>query len=344
MKRILVMRSGAVGDFVLTLPVLAALRERWPAAEIEVVGQPHIACLAVDAGLADKVSRWDDPLWTGLFGERDSLPPELTNLLASRDAIISFTPDPDRKLEERLRRACPGRVVVHPPLPPDSPRVHATEHLLGALAPFGIEPRGRSARLSMSVDRTRWAASYLVSRGIRRGVEPIVVIHPGSGSKKKCWPLSCFEHVARPLVEESGCRVVFAAGPADEHLMPGLKRLPEALAHVLAGLSLLELAAVLSHTQCYLGNDSGVTHLAAALGVPTVAVFGPTDPSVWAPLGPHVRVVQGHCPAGPCSREGRAQCPRQVCMESVEPELVLSHVLSALDKAQVYDTLLENTP
>lgn len=341
MKRILVMRSGAVGDFVLTLPVLAALRERWPAAEIEVVGHPDIACLAVEAGLADKVSRWDDPAWLGLFREGDSLPPGLAASLAARDTIISFTPDPDRALEKRVRRACPGKVVVHSPLPASLPKVHATEHLLGALAPFGIEPRRRTARLALSDEQARWGASYLASQGIRAGVEPIVAIHPGSGSRKKCWPWPRFESAARSLIDQHGCRLIVTAGPADEHLLPALT-LHASRVTIVTGLDLLQLASVLSHAQCCLGNDSGVTHLAAALGVPTVAVFGPTDASVWAPLGPHVTVVQGVCPTGPCSREQRAQCPRQVCLESVSPAEVLSHVLAALDRAQTLETALQS--
>ncbi len=289
MNRILIMRAGAVGDFILTLPVFEALRERWPSAEIEVAGHPEVACLAVDAGLADSVLRYDAPMWSALFVEEGGLPSALREKLAAQDAVISFTPDADGVMERRLRRACSGAVIVHPPKPASG---HATEHLMGALACFGISAEARPARICLREERLAWGRQQLARRGIDAG--RLVWIHPGSGGLRKCWPWERFEEAVHTLADARGAHVALSAGPADERLLPALTRAASGRVHRVAGLPLIELSAMLAHARCYIGNDSGITHLAAALGVPTVAIFGPTDPAVWAPRGEHVHVV--HAP------------------------------------------------
>jgi ADP-heptose:LPS heptosyltransferase len=114
-------------------------------------------------------------------------------------------------------------------------------------------------------------------------------VHPGSGGKRKCWPAQRFAELAARL----RAPVLLLEGPADAD---ACREFAEALASSVpaarvTGVSLSRLAALLSESRGYMGNDSGVSHLAAALGVPTIAVFGPTDPAVWAPLGPEVSVV-----------------------------------------------------
>jgi ADP-heptose:LPS heptosyltransferase len=133
---------------------------------------------------------------------------------------------------------------------------------------------------------------------MRRGADRVrslgnhaIGIHPGSGSPRKNWPLERFVQVAR-LVEQRGVlRPLFLLGEAEGGMDAQLSRLCPGLS-CLKGAELLELAGTLSHCRGYVGNDSGVTHLAAALGVPVVAIFGPTDPAVWAPRGAQVRVVR----------------------------------------------------
>lgn len=300
MNRILVIRAGAVGDFVVTLPVLDALRKRWPGAQIEVVGHPRIAGLALEAGIVDRVSRFEDPVWSALFVEQGALPSGLARVLAGQDAVISFTPDANGVMGRRLREACAGPVVVHPPKPSS---VHVTGHLLGALASFGIPSAPRPARLGLPAGRCRRGAAHVASLGL--DVRRLAAVHAGSGGEHKCWPWERFEALVRALVDNLGCDVILTAGPADERLLPRMRALEAARVRVVAGMDLLDLAGVLVHARRYVGNDSGITHLAAALEVSTVAIFGPTDPAVWAPLGRHVSVVYNPC------------------LAAVEPEAVL---------------------
>jgi ADP-heptose:LPS heptosyltransferase len=120
-----------------------------------------------------------------------------------------------------------------------------------------------------------------------------MVLHPGAGSPAKAWP--GFPDLARRL-GAAGMPVVVTTGPADREVARWLEAAPGVDCHPAPDLSLRELAALAATARGWVGNDSGPTHLAAAAGTPTVALFGPTDPAVWAPLGPRVTVLAG---AGP---------------------------------------------
>jgi ADP-heptose:LPS heptosyltransferase len=109
-----------------------------------------------------------------------------------------------------------------------------------------------------------------------------VLLHPGSGSPKKNWPLEYFQELAQRL-NATGLTTAFTHGPAEDNLP---------LENCLPPMSLPDLARTLASAHLYIGNDTGITHLAAAVGTPTLALFGPTNPTVWAPRGPHVHVLQ----------------------------------------------------
>ena len=133
------------------------------------------------------------------------------------------------------------------------------------------------------------------------GPGPWLAVAPGSGHPRKNWPLAHYYEVSRALGWEYGLQTVWLAGPAEEEMLPYLGALAKAQGQVLlANRPLARLARVLSRCRLYLGNDSGLTHLAAAVGEPEVlALFGPTDPRVWAPLGPRVRTLTGAVSPGP---------------------------------------------
>ena len=130
---------------------------------------------------------------------------------------------------------------------------------------------------------------------------PDVILHPGSGGQRKNWALDRFITLAAAL-EARGRQVHWLLGPAEEGLS-----LPTQAAVLNAG-SLLALAARLQQAALYIGNDSGISHLAGSVGCPVVAVFGPTDPRVWRPLGPRVRVVRTSATAWPETGEVLEAC------------------------------------
>jgi ADP-heptose:LPS heptosyltransferase len=147
------------------------------------------------------------------------------------------------------------------------------------------------------------SASTGVSRNLGVDASRYAILHAGSGSTRKNWPAERWAEVIAMLPVERDLRLVLTLGPAEEAAAPALldalgRLAPERQVVIARDLDLFELAALLQGASLFLGNDSGVAHLAAGLGRPTVAVFGPTDPQVWRPRGPSVRTLGGNEQAG----------------------------------------------
>ena len=287
--RILVLRGGALGDFVVTLPALVALRERWPDGFIEVVGYPHVAELARQGGLADRVTSLHGAGIARFFSLRPEFPDDQVEWIRSFDFILSYLHDPDGVVVDNLKRAGARTVLHGSPLVTDD---HAVDHLLKPLESLAIYARGRAPRLVLPPAPAPRALPV-----------PYAVMHPGSGSAKKNAPLPWFLELAHRMEQERAVTPVFLTGEADADVAAQLSACAPHRTH-LRDLSLLEAARVLAGAVTYVGNDSGITHLAAALGAPTLAVFGPTDPEQWGPRGEQVRIVRA--PAGDWSQLGPA--------------------------------------
>ncbi len=259
--RTLVVHTGGVGDFILALPALERLGRQGP---LELAGRPERLQLAVDAGIAEAAHDLDSIAFDSLFAEPA---PALTEFTRRFDRAVVWMRDDDGFIKERMGAMGIEDVRVFPGLPPEDWESRAGAYYAGCLD----VPSTPGWRLR--VERTH-------------GAKNAVVIHPGSGGGRKNWPMVEFAAVAQ-ILEAQGEEVRWSRGPADEAIV-----VPNTWS-VLPARPLTELAKDLAGAALYLGNDSGITHLAAAVGCPTVAIFGPTNPRVWAPRGDHVRVVQG---------------------------------------------------
>lgn len=147
----------------------------------------------------------------------------------------------------------------------------------------------------LKAEARRWLAAEI---GPRR----IIVIHPGSGSPAKNWPAEKFAALARKIRAESDCEPLIIGGEADEKAIALMRSLLPGF-HFLVNVALADVASVISVSAGYVGNDSGITHLAAALSIPVAALFGPTDPARWAPRGDNVSIIRSKAP----SRESLAE-------------------------------------
>ena len=275
--RFLVLRGGAIGDFIATLPVLQALRTQWPAATIEIWGYPHIADLAVAAGLAQAVVSLDRAEMARFFVPEPSFTDAQVAAVRSFDLIFNYLHDPVGQVRSNLLLAGAKQVLSGSPIIKRGPAVPFLLEPLQALAIY--ETDGTPALDFPAALRARGRAR-LQALGLRG--RPMVV-HPGSGSPTKNWPAERFVEIMRRL-PAAGRETVAVLGEADVAEAAVLAReLPKM--PVLAGLTLTELAATLAECGAFLGNDSGIAHLAAAVGLPTTAIFGPSDADVWAPRG-----------------------------------------------------------
>ncbi len=258
----LVYHAGALGDFITALPAIAAWRG--PARTV-LLGRPAHAALAAppfhqawDAGSAR---------FAPLFAPGAAWEAATAALFAGVDAALLFA-SASSPLAENLRFLGVSRVDRHDPRPACAqPIVDYHLAAVGAAHLAGAVP-------SVS---TRALAGITVEPGT-------VAIAPGSGSPTKNWPMDSFVTLSG-LLEEKGMRPAWVTGPAEEtlDLSAGVR--------VWKNMPLPALAATLARCRLFVGNDSGVTHLAAACGCPTVALFGATDPDVWAPRGRAVRIV-----------------------------------------------------
>lgn len=281
--RFLVLRGGALGDFIVTLPVLAALRERWPDGFVEVVGYTHIAELARAGGLADRVTSLHGANIARFFSLRPDFPEEQVDWIRSFDFILTYLHDPDGLVADNLKRAGARTVLYGSPLVTEG---HAVDHLMKPLTSLAIYADAAIPRLTLGPGAADAGRARVAGQGV---TGPFAVLHPGSGSPRKNRPLSEFLERARRLQSERCLTPVFLTGEADAGVARELEQASTPFLH-LQNLPLLNVAELLSAASQYIGNDSGITHLAAALGTPTLALFGPSDPAQWSPRGPHVHL------------------------------------------------------
>lgn len=283
--RLLVLRGGAIGDFVATLPALRALRNRWPEAYIELIGYPHVARLALQDGLVDRVESLDRAGIALYFAEHPVFPPAQTEFIRSFDLVLSYLHDRQGLVRDNLERAGAKQVIYGSPLVEGDH--HAVDHLLKPLETLAIYETGAQPALRLDPELRAAGQALLAERGL---CAPVYVLHPGSGSPRKNWPLERFVALADRIRRAGLGRPVFLVGEADEPLRRSLQeRWPDT--PLFADLSVLQACGLLSACQAYIGNDSGVTHLAAALGLPVLALFGPSSVRHWAPRGTRVQVV-----------------------------------------------------
>ena len=292
MQRILVVRGGAVGDVILTLPAIGALRLALPRTRIAVMGDAKRLCLARHPAYADDVA--DAETWDihRLFGREPRVPQQLATYLAGFDLILSYLPTPDAAFTDNLKQYCPGEVITWSPHP--SAGVHVTNHLMEPVLRYANQSLSAEPRVFPDTEHRRAADRFRQSAGFpERGV---LAVHPGSSGRQKLWPLEGWRHVIAWAAFE-GISGVLICGPAEEEraLGPLLSALGPAW-QVLRNAPLPTLAAILAKCEVFAGHDSGITHLAAAVGTRTLALFGPTDPRVWGPRSQRCCVMQ---PAAP---------------------------------------------
>jgi len=307
-NRILIIRPGALGDFILTLPVIAGLRELYPAARLEVMARGGAACLA--AGLADK---------TGDLNACElSLPGRAPDYVASFDLVIAWSA---RSHSAYLPGGSAGQAIVVSAEPPAG--------VPASLFFFRSVPQLRRTAWKPShielTDEERAMADRLLAEKTIGGRRPLVAVHPGSGSRKKCWPAEHFARVVSALLQK-GHGVVLLEGEADARAVENIReKLSPERVGVLRSLPPRTLAAVLSRCDRYLGNDSGVSHLAAAVGSHCTAIFGPTDPGVWGPTGSKVTILTADIDCRPCGKTN-PDCRSMRCLTGLTPERVLRAV------------------
>jgi ADP-heptose:LPS heptosyltransferase len=308
----LILQPGAIGDCLLTLPLAAFMRDCLGVGGIDILGHSEYVGILPGRTCVDGIRSIDSVDLHKLFAKTKEFDladgDPLINVFADYAWIVTFLGEPDSNFEQNLiftaHCSHSAEIITLSLKPPKD----FSEHLTNFFIQQFIEQSG----LSLPSYQVSFSNCLIkaTNADLNRGREllkdinidsskKLVVIQPGSGGSHKCWHVDNFLAVAKKLVSEN-IEVVFLLGPAElERFTPPLREAGfssatienmKSVAKCLTDLSLAEVLEVLSCADGFVGNDSGITHLAGALGIKTLAVFGPTNPAVYKPIGPAVTV------------------------------------------------------
>ncbi len=282
--KLLIIRPSALGDTLMLMPSIAQLRG---STEIVLVGRsPGVDVISP---YVNRVIDYEGSGWHRLFLENPGADPPLS--LPQADCTVAFLSDPDGNVNRNLKTILP-KTSLHffPAFPPEEARLHAAFYLAQCLKQAG-----------MSVDPDKCLAEADQRALLKRGGQAIQkggpVFHPGSGGKGKNHPpefwLQLIRRFHTRFPSPSFSKSIILLGPAEEQLLPFFTRqMGGRRTEILFTPELEQLQSILSQAPLYVGHDSGITHLAAMLGTPTIALFKNSSVQQWRPLGPRVRVLE----------------------------------------------------
>lgn len=285
MKRILIIRGGAIGDFILTLPAIQLLRDRFPQAHIEILGNIQIASLAEKRFYADAIRSIEQRSLAAFFTRDAILPQEWNDYFRSFDLILSYIFDSEKIFQNNLRR-CGSRLFLEGP-PKLAGHEHAAFQLARPLEQIGLRLQNPVARIYPNELDRECARQFLTVLA-----RPVIAFHPGSGSERKNWPLKQWGKLGEHFFSV-GCTILVIAGEAEEERRRQLEIAWRGRPVRFAGnLALPQIAALLEVTSLFVGHDSGISHIAAAVGARCFLIFGQTDPAIWAPANEGVTILR----------------------------------------------------
>ena len=294
----MVLIRGALGDVMLSLPMLAALPFRFRAESLTLVGNPTVLRLLANQPFVAEIRDLNQADWAGLWLDPPEVPKRLARFVLSHRSGVVLTRRPDDPAVTGLKRLGLDPVLAVPSRPPEGQKIHLTDHMFASL---GIRPTGGRITILPTDQDLAQSRSLLLDLGLDK--RPWLALQPGSGAAEKNWPVENWLALAGAIRKDLGLAPVFLLGPAEERLAERIfQGTAESGAHVVRNPDLGVAAGLLCLGRGFAGHDSGMTHLAACLGCPTLAVFGPTDPAFWAPRGPKVVILappQGAQPERP---------------------------------------------
>ncbi|NLL12720.1 MAG: glycosyltransferase family 9 protein [Fibrobacter sp.] len=302
----LVYHNGALGDFLTSLPLLKLFRNICTD-YISLLGKPSYALLAKAAGLIDEILDINSKSYIPFF--LDEYAPETIELTNRFDRFLLFSSH-DSHLVMNVSRFASPNIMVHEPFPANE-NIHIVNYHLSLFQQYLTPGFDIFPEFNIPPDESDKVKQFLCE------TREAVVLCPGSGSRLKNWPFKNYLSLSDQL-KKRGFEIIWIAGPAEYRL-----RFPEE-DKILFNQSLLSLVYLLKHCSFYIGNDSGITHLAAISGCRTIALFGSSNPVVWCPVGKSVTILYNKQTCSPChlKKDAPRSCDHK-CMESISVQDVL---------------------
>jgi ADP-heptose:LPS heptosyltransferase len=312
-QRALVFFPGALGDFICFLPALGALAKT---ARVDLFARSGFADLLPDSVRVCSLESYEvNRLFVPQAGDEE----KLRDFFAGYASVYSWMGSGHDDFVRRLQKFCCGRAHIFPfDGATDKHQSHYYFCCLGMPAGRFLLPK-----INLRAEFLAWSADYWRRHGFagRR----VLALAPGSGAREKNWPVEAFAAVAE-WWRNQGAEPLVVLGPAEEERR-GFEVLLRSFKAV-RNLSLGNLAAVISRSDIYLGNDSGISHLAAALGIPTAALFGPSNVKKWRPRGERVLVIRRNLECSPCVAMVMKNCPHRSCLSALDAVKVIRQLQS----------------
>lgn len=331
--KIMIRATNWVGDAIMALPALHAIRNKFPDARISVVGRPYVADIYREQRICDELIAYDSKGVHKGWRGTEAMAAELRSKKFDVAVLLQNAFDAAwlawrARIPKRIGYARDGRslLLTDPIAVPRAGEVptHEKFHYLELLRRagwIGSLENNEHIRLNVSATEKHRAMQRLVEAGSLPDAMRVAVGAGASYGSAKCWPPDRFAETLNEFLSNVDADLVLFGRPEELEVSTAIARGLRCSPIDLTGkTSVAELPGLLSQCHLFLGNDSGAMHVAAAVGLPVVAVFGPTDPQGTAPVSPRVSIVQQKPYCSPCFLR---RCPTDHrCMTAVTPAIV----------------------
>lgn len=344
LKNILVVRLGAMGDIVHVIPAVKNLRTAFPAAHIAWLVEDKHKDLVEGLSEIDEVvvfprKRWQSRLkyphkYFKIISEMRMFLKKLRD--KKYDIALDFHGNFKSGLLTYLSNArtrvgfskgyCKefNFIFSNFRITPQQKKMHRVDKYLNLLHGLGIEARYQRPIFSIPDADRLYIDNFIRQSHLNQ--KPIAIIHPGTSmfGKYKRWPAKNYACLADRLIQELGYSVIFTWGVQEYEIVEEIISLMHCHATIACKTSSVrQLIGLLQHARLFIGGDTGPTHLASCIGIPTIAIFGPKDPVVYAPYDENAQVIKKDIPCSPCEKRS---CDHVTCITAVVPEDVFNAV------------------
>ncbi len=342
-ENILVIHQGALGDVILSFPALRSLKQEKDAS-VTLLCKDQVGRIACELGVVDAHFPVERACFASLFAtEITSAAKDLINPFEIV-VLIGFSD----KVEFQIRKNYGRQTYRITPRPPAEDETHVAIHIVKQMQVKGVLTNSKDIAFHVNSPMV-FSPSYVRTLHITHGTsltnkrtstngvptvkkiesaqnENLLLIHPGAGSQRKRWALDNFIELAGAMKQMNFTETVFLIGPAESDLLALVKSRVQGRFQICPVEDLSEVMTVMKASRCFVGNDSGLAHLAAFLGVPAVVIFGPSSPQRWSPLGPATKVLRGEANCAPCFEVAKQNCEDPQCLNRVSVETAVEAV------------------
>ena len=309
-SQICVIFPGALGDFVCFLPTLKALAVD---NDVDLFARKEFADLVPPGVCVRSLERYEITQCFVAGSQRDE---RVSEFFGSYGAIYSWHGNGQPDFVRSLAAASRNRAQVFP-FRPSGNHIHQIDYYLSCI---GVKEARSTPKICLRPEAIAWNEEYRQRHNING--KPLLVLAPGSGAREKHWPQEYFRAVAQWWRDTIPGNVIVLFGPVEEEH----SEMAEAFSSfvIARNLNLGQIASLLASADVYLGNDSGVTHVAAAVGTRTIALFGPSDARQWASRGENVTILTENTQCSPCGPNVMKSCPHRQCLNTLNPKKVIA--------------------